>query len=68
MTVEKKNSAVTTELLDRLLVNYQRPEDLIGENGLLKRLTNLLRWISHCPHPVRTDSYTRKRSCPVLPA
>ncbi len=30
------------ELLSRLLANYQKPEDLIGENGLLKQLTKLL--------------------------
>jgi len=42
MTVEKKKSAVPTELLDSLLANYQKPEDLIGENGLLKQLTKLL--------------------------
>ncbi len=29
MTVEKKKSAVPTELLDSLLANYQKPEDLI---------------------------------------
>ena len=33
---------VPDELLSRLLANYQKPEDLIGENGLLKRLTKLL--------------------------
>ncbi len=30
------------ELIDRLLGDYQKPEDLIGENGLLKQLTNAL--------------------------
>ena len=40
MTVEKK--AVTKELLDGLLADYRKPEDLIGENGLLKQLTKLL--------------------------
>lgn len=29
-------------LLTSLLANYQTPEDLIGENGLLKQLTKLL--------------------------
>jgi len=29
-------------LLSSLLANYKRPEDLIGENGLLKQLTKLL--------------------------
>jgi putative transposase len=30
------------ELIDRLLGEYQKPEDLIGENGLLKQLTKAL--------------------------
>ena len=33
---------VTNELIDSLLADYQKPEDLIGENGLLKQLTKLL--------------------------
>ena len=33
---------VPDELLSRLLANYQKPEDLIGENGLLKQLTKLM--------------------------
>jgi putative transposase len=33
---------VKDELLDELLANYQKPEDLIGENGLLKELTRAL--------------------------
>jgi len=40
MTVEKK--AVTKEMLDGLLADYRKPEDLIGENGFLKQLTKLL--------------------------
>jgi putative transposase len=30
------------ELIDRLLKDYQKPEDIIGENGLLKQLTKAL--------------------------
>jgi putative transposase len=30
------------ELVDELLKNYQKPEDLIGETGLLKQLTKAL--------------------------
>ncbi len=30
------------DLIDELLAGYQRPEDLIGENGLLKQLTKKL--------------------------
>lgn len=41
MTVEKKHD-VSPELLDSLLANYKKPEDLIGENGLLKQLTKRL--------------------------
>lgn len=40
MTVGKK--AVPKELLDSLLADYRKPEDLIGENRLLKQLTKLL--------------------------
>ncbi len=36
MTVSK---SIPTELLHTLLSGYQKPEDLIGENGLLKQLT-----------------------------
>lgn len=35
MTIEK-------ELLDNLLKDYKKPEDLIGENGLLKQLTKAI--------------------------
>ena len=40
MTVAKK--AVPKELLNSLLADYRKPEDLIGEHGLLKQLTKLL--------------------------
>ena len=39
MTVTKN---IPSELLDTLLSGYQKPEDLIGENGLLKQLTKAL--------------------------
>jgi len=29
-------------LIDKLLGDYQKPEDLIGENGLLKQLTRAI--------------------------
>ena len=40
MTAAKR--AVPKELLDGLMADYRKPEDLIGENGLLKELTKLL--------------------------
>jgi putative transposase len=33
---------VSNELIDRQLADYKKPEDLIGENGLLKQLTKRL--------------------------
>jgi putative transposase len=40
MTVAKK--AVPKELIASLLADYRKPEDLIGEHGLLKQLTKVL--------------------------
>lgn len=40
--MRKKKHDVPEELLAGLLANYQRPEDLIGEEGLLKHLTKLV--------------------------
>lgn len=40
MTVSTK--AIPDELLDALMSNYQKPEDLIGANGLLKQLTKAI--------------------------
>ena len=34
--------AIEKELVDKLLAEYQKPEDIIGENGLLKQLTKAL--------------------------
>ena len=41
MTVAPKRE-VPKELIDGLLADYKKPEDLIGENGLLKQLTKML--------------------------
>jgi hypothetical protein len=35
-------TAITPELLDQLLANYERPEDLTGDNGLFKQLKKAL--------------------------
>ncbi len=47
MTVVKRNKRAKPnpellKLADSLLANYRKPEDLIGENGLLKQLTKML--------------------------
>ena len=38
MTVDSKK-AVPKDVIDSLLADYKKPEDLIGENGLLKQLS-----------------------------
>jgi transposase-like protein len=35
-------TVIRNELLDQLLVDYKKPEDLIGETGLLKQLTKAI--------------------------
>jgi putative transposase len=35
-------TVISNELLDQLLVDYKKPEDLIGETGLLKQLTKAI--------------------------
>ena len=37
-----KEKSIDNELIDDLLKNYKKPEDLVGENGLLKQLTKQL--------------------------
>jgi putative transposase len=34
--------AIDLNLIDKLLVDYKKPEDIIRENGLLKQLTKAL--------------------------
>ena len=41
-TKRAKPDPELVKLADSLLANYQTPEDLIGENGLLKQLTKML--------------------------
>ena len=59
--------ALRSDLIDGLLANYQKPEDLIGENGLLKQLTKALATILTKHHQVlltapHTSSASRKHS------
>src|SRR5436853_4304547 len=37
-----KDKSIDNELIDNLLKDYKKPEDLIGDNGLLKELTKRL--------------------------
>ena len=36
------NTTITAELLDQLLANYEKPEDLTGDDGLFKQLKKAL--------------------------
>jgi putative transposase len=38
----KMTEIIDNELIDKLLKDYRKPEDIIGENGLLKQLTKRL--------------------------
>lgn len=38
-TMTLKNNTKVTQLLDELLKDYRRPEDILGASGLLKQLT-----------------------------
>lgn len=44
-----RKHAVLDEPLDNLWANYRKPEDLIGENGLLKQLTEQIGHDKHEP-------------------
>lgn len=35
----KQSNAINLDLIDQLLADYKSPEDVLGENGLLKQLT-----------------------------
>lgn len=37
-----KRKIVEPDLIDRFLADYQKPEDLLGENGILKQLTKAI--------------------------
>ena len=39
---KKKPSRIPLELVDELLEDYQKPEDLLGSDGLLKKLVGAL--------------------------
>src|SRR5882762_6811311 len=41
MSVSRSDSKAvfSDDLLESLLANYQKPEDILGENGLIKQLT-----------------------------
>lgn len=57
---------VPNELLDELLANYQKPEDLIGENGLLKQLTKRL--VERALDAEMTAHLGHERHAPVVNA
>lgn len=42
MTTKKDKNGFSEKLLNELMQNYQSPEDLLGETGLLKQLTKAL--------------------------
>ena len=51
--------AIDNELIDNLLKDYKKPEDLMGENGLLKELTKRLRPSGFCIGSITTTVLAR---------
>lgn len=55
--------AIEKDLLDRLLADYKKPEDLIGETGLLKQLTKAL--LERALEAELTDHLGHEKHAPV---
>jgi putative transposase len=60
MTVSK---SIPSDLLDTLLSDFKNPEDLLGENGLLKQLTKAL--VERAPEAELTDHLGHAKHDPV---
>ena len=54
---------LSPDVIDTLLLNYQKPEDLIGENGLLKQLTKAL--VERALEVEMTEHLGHRRNEPV---
>lgn len=55
--------AIEKDLLDRLLADYKKPEDLIGETGLLKQLTKAL--LERALETELTDHLGHEKHAPI---
>lgn len=55
--------AIEKELIDRLLADYKKPEDLIGESGLLKQLTKAL--LERALEAELTDHLGHEKHAPI---
>ena len=65
MARKKKQPNRVDELLDELLVDYQSPEEILGESGLLKQLSKRLierALAGELNHHLATESQEAKRS------
>lgn len=56
--------AIDEKILDQLIAGYKRPEDLIGENGLLKELTKRL--LERAMSAEMTDHLGHEKNQPVV--
>jgi putative transposase len=71
MTVVKRTKRAKPDpelvkLADSLLINYKKPEDLIGENGLLKQLTKML--VERALEAEMTEHLGHDKSGPIINA
>jgi putative transposase len=53
---------ITPELLDELLKDYQKPEDLLGQDGLLQQLTRALEALTRASGSSKSDLGIAPRS------
>jgi len=58
------SNPIPTDLIDSLLSGYKKPEDLIGENGLLKQLTKAL--VERALEAEMTEHLGHARHNPVM--
>ncbi len=56
--------AITEGLLDQLIADYKKPEDLIGENVLLKQLTKRL--LELAMQAEKTDHLGYTKNAPLM--
>ena len=54
--------AIDLNLIDKLLADYKKPENIIGENGLLKQLTEAL-----LERAMQAEMTVSNRRLPPLP-
>ena len=64
-------SKINLDLIDELLKDYEKPEDIIGDNGLLKQLTKAIlerALESELTHKLGYEKHSIPTNHPATPA